>query len=317
MTARPRVRLVLGGGGGKGIVHIGVIKAVIDLGFAIESITGTSIGAIWGALYGRMLALTSGSLDERQHQAIDALEKTAYALTLRNFRDFNWRSLLTRGLLKGRRLESWLESMLWPHSAASAGPLTFSQLDFDLTITATDAITGSPLAFNRLATPGLAIARAVRASMSIPFFFMNVDLEIPDNTGGVRTVQCWDGGTTGNCRFDLSARQLPLLPVIASSLTYRGEPVMIARGPLTFYLRIKDTYDQTVNHLLRQSEQQLLDALAARKPGILLLRPPLSGISTFALDLDGDTKSRAIEAAYRYTRETIAATGGMWLCSHE
>ena len=315
MSTLRLVRLVLGGGGGKGIVHIGVIKAVVDLGFDISSITGTSIGAVWAAVFARMLILADGPPADRRQQAVHALEATSFDLTFRRFRDYNLRSLLTDGLFKGDLFEASLETMLWPHSAASTEPLTFSQLDFDLTVTATNALTGSPLIFNKTTAPGLSIARAVRASMSIPLLFKQVTVEIPDGTGGMRAVSCWDGGTTGNCRFDLAARELPSLPVIASSLTYRGEPVLTPRTSLGFLLRIRDTYDQAINCLLRQTEELLLEQFAERQPRILLLRPPLSSISTFALDLSSDLKARAIAAAYRYSCEYISSKLGALHCS--
>jgi NTE family protein len=45
------ISLALGGGGIKGIAHIGVIKRLIELGFLIKSISGNSIGALIGSLY--------------------------------------------------------------------------------------------------------------------------------------------------------------------------------------------------------------------------------------------------------------------------
>ena len=45
------VGLVLSGGGAKGIAHIGAIKALEDNNIPIDYITGTSMGAIVGALY--------------------------------------------------------------------------------------------------------------------------------------------------------------------------------------------------------------------------------------------------------------------------
>ena len=45
------VGLVLSGGGAKGITHIGIIQALEENDIPIDYITGTSIGAIIGALY--------------------------------------------------------------------------------------------------------------------------------------------------------------------------------------------------------------------------------------------------------------------------
>jgi predicted acylesterase/phospholipase RssA len=43
--------LVLGGGGARGFFHMGVIKAIQEMGIKIDKISGTSIGAVVGAIY--------------------------------------------------------------------------------------------------------------------------------------------------------------------------------------------------------------------------------------------------------------------------
>lgn len=48
---RPKVGLVLSGGGAKGLAHIGVLKVLDSLGVKIDYVAGTSMGAIVGALY--------------------------------------------------------------------------------------------------------------------------------------------------------------------------------------------------------------------------------------------------------------------------
>ena len=48
---RPRVALVLSGGGAKGMAHIGVLKVLERAGMPIDIITGTSMGSIVGGLY--------------------------------------------------------------------------------------------------------------------------------------------------------------------------------------------------------------------------------------------------------------------------
>src|SRR5450432_298746 len=49
--ARPRIGLVLGGGGAKGGAHIGVIKVLEEIHITIDCIAGTSMGSIVGADY--------------------------------------------------------------------------------------------------------------------------------------------------------------------------------------------------------------------------------------------------------------------------
>ena len=51
MFSKKSVGLVLGGGGARGFFHVGVIKAIQELGIKIDRISGTSIGAIIGAMF--------------------------------------------------------------------------------------------------------------------------------------------------------------------------------------------------------------------------------------------------------------------------
>jgi len=48
---RPKVGLVLSGGGAKGIAHVGVLKVLEEAGLKIDYIGGTSMGAIVAGLY--------------------------------------------------------------------------------------------------------------------------------------------------------------------------------------------------------------------------------------------------------------------------
>ena len=48
---RPKVGLVLSGGGAKGLAHIGVLKVIDSLGIKVDYVAGTSMGAIVGGLY--------------------------------------------------------------------------------------------------------------------------------------------------------------------------------------------------------------------------------------------------------------------------
>src|SRR5262249_34952224 len=50
-AARPKIGLVLGGGGARGGAHIGVLKVLEELHVPVDFVVGTSIGSIVGALY--------------------------------------------------------------------------------------------------------------------------------------------------------------------------------------------------------------------------------------------------------------------------
>src|ERR1700760_3803281 len=48
---RPKIGVVLSGGGAKGLAHIGILKAIDSAGLKVDYITGTSMGSIIGAMY--------------------------------------------------------------------------------------------------------------------------------------------------------------------------------------------------------------------------------------------------------------------------
>ncbi len=60
--------LALGAGGARGLVHIGVIKALTDQGISIDMITGSSVGSVIGAMYAAML--DPGWVEDRFHEFI-------------------------------------------------------------------------------------------------------------------------------------------------------------------------------------------------------------------------------------------------------
>src|SRR5450631_758316 len=67
-SGRPRVGLVLSGGGARGATHIGVLKMLEQLHVPIDVIAGTSMGAVVGGLY------ASGMSGEQIESAMAALD---------------------------------------------------------------------------------------------------------------------------------------------------------------------------------------------------------------------------------------------------
>jgi len=59
---RPKIGLVLSGGGAKGIAHIGILKTLEEVGLTPDYITGTSMGSIIGGLYS--VGYTADELEE-------------------------------------------------------------------------------------------------------------------------------------------------------------------------------------------------------------------------------------------------------------
>lgn len=108
--------LVLGGGGARGLAHIGVWQVLEDAGLTPSVVTGTSMGGLVGAF---IAAGYSGA----------ELERISGTVSWRRLLD--WRP--GTGLLRISAMEGWLAQHL---------PLTFEELTVPLAITATDMLTG-------------------------------------------------------------------------------------------------------------------------------------------------------------------------------
>jgi len=140
------IGLALGGGGARGLAHIGFLKVLDQLSIKPSMITGTSIGAMIGALY------CSGF-------SADEIEMTFSDLNL-----FKWSRLLDiswisrKGFIKGERIVKLFESKLKIKN--------FEDLPIPLKVIATDFWKRREVVFK-----SGDILEAVRASISIPGIF--------------------------------------------------------------------------------------------------------------------------------------------------
>lgn len=147
---RPKIGLALGGGGPKGLAHIGVIKVLVDHGIPIHCIAGTSAGALIGGMYafsGDIRTVESYILEKNR------LEMLSYIV------DPSFRG----GFLEGNRLEQFLKGFL--HEA------TFQQLRLPFAATAVDLKTGKKVDI----VSGV-VSTAIRASCTIPMLFKPVEI---------------------------------------------------------------------------------------------------------------------------------------------
>jgi NTE family protein len=139
--------IVLSGGGIRGIAHIGVLKALDEMGLTFECIAGTSAGAIVGALY---------AAGHKPDQIFEWVKNLSIFKTLRPA--FAWTGLLTMNGLK---------EVLLKHIPDN----DFSKLKIPLTVAATNIRSGQIHYFN---SGELIIA--VTASCSIPAIFNPVQI---------------------------------------------------------------------------------------------------------------------------------------------
>lgn len=187
---RPKIGLALGGGGARGMAHIGVIRALEELHIPIDYITGTSMGSVIGGLY------ACGYTPDEMEKLIksikwDTLFQDAPDREQQSFRqkeddfehlipfEFGLKKsglVLPPGLVAGSKLGFVLQSATLP----CAGISNFDKLRIPFHAVATDIQTGLPYVM----THG-SLARVIRASMAIPAIFTptEIDEHVPVDGG--------------------------------------------------------------------------------------------------------------------------------------
>ncbi len=135
----PRVGLALGGGVARGMAHVGVLATLTEAGIPIHAVSGTSAGALVGALY--CAGLTVAEIE--------------YVASKIRWRDVARPVLSRRGLVSFAGIEEMLVTLL--------GDLTFDKLERPFAAVTCDIQTGEEIVL----TQGR-VAPAVRASASIP-----------------------------------------------------------------------------------------------------------------------------------------------------
>jgi NTE family protein len=175
---RPRIGLVLSGGGAKGVAHIPVLKLLDELDFPIDCIAGTSVGGIMGGLYAagypgadieRIIASVDWEdlfSDRPPRGLVPYFEKR---LDGRYQLEFPLRKGIPstpRGLIAGQKFYNLFSSLFFP----LPGDIDFDDLPIPFRCLAVDIITGKQVVLERGS-----LARALRASMAIPTIFAPVE----------------------------------------------------------------------------------------------------------------------------------------------
>jgi NTE family protein len=257
---RPRIGLVLGGGGARGAAHIGVLKELERQRIPVDVIAGTSMGAIVGGLYASGMSAAEleelvGSLD---WAAALSDESSREDLSFRRKQDdsqfpvdlelgLRGRNLvLPQGVIQGQKLDLLLRKLTLPVSQVR----DFDQLPIPFRAIATDIEHG----VSHVMESG-DLADAIRASMSVPAILAPVEVD------GRMLV---DGGITGNLPVDVM-RQLDVDVIIAVDVEFP----LYQRDELGSALAISE---QMLTILMRKETLRQIDSLDDRD---VLIRPDL------------------------------------------
>ncbi len=165
-SKRKSLGLALSGGAARGIVHLGVIKALIENNIPISAISGVSSGSLIGGLFSAGLPID---------QLIDEMKSMKW-YKLAGF------AFSKRGMASSKRLEQFVESLV--------GPVTLGDLKIPFSALTTDILEGVGV---ELKDPSMKLALAIRASASFPGVYAPV--QINDH-------YYIDGGATCNIPVD-------------------------------------------------------------------------------------------------------------------
>ena len=214
---RPRVAVVLSGGGAKGMAHIGVLKVLERAGIPVDIVTGTSMGSIVGGLYAVGWSATQlDSLVRRQDWPFLLSDRAVYSsedLEGRRLQSTYFFSKTLRlrkshlsgatGVIEGKNLMRLFRHL----TAGYTDSMSFDSLPRRFACVATNIVDNTEYDFHS----GV-LAEAMRTSMSIPGVFTSVKK-------GDRVLV--DGGLRNNYPADI-ARTMGAEYVIG--VTVQGPP---------------------------------------------------------------------------------------------
>jgi NTE family protein len=263
-----RIALVLGGGGLKGFAHIGVLRALQELGIAPATYAGTSIGALIGA------AAVGG-------MSVDEMARRAMALQRRDLFRLNH-----FGMLKARIRASsfYMEEPLRALCSSVCPPGTFDRLGTRLLVNTVDVEHGVQIVWGRPGLTNVSIADAVYASCALPGYFP---------PGRVNGRICIDGGTVDNLPVNIAA--LGMDAVIA---------VDVGNADLT---PASDVLNEGFSAIFMRAASIMMHALQQppleRWPGppMILVRPRVGHVGWFSFS----QTEELIREGYRATREAL------------
>ncbi|MCF9078704.1 patatin-like phospholipase family protein [Vibrio parahaemolyticus] len=295
---RPKVAVVLAGGGAKGAAHIGVLKALEEMHIPVDIITGTSMGAYVGGLYATGMSAdeiesfiysvdwNSGyrdRVDRSQRRVRDKEYEDRYQITT----DLGLRFGEVRaptGVVQGQNMLRVLRE-----TTGNLGRFdSFDELAIPYRSVATDV-----LELDEVVIGNGYLVDAMMASMSVPGALP------PYKLNGHMLV---DGGVVNNMPVDV-ARAMGADVVIAVDISTDYKTEDDFTGLFT-------VADQLSNYLVRRSTQQQVETLQEQD---VYIRPNVGQMET----VEFDKMPWAFQSGYDITREMESKLAGLRLSNAE
>lgn len=270
-----RIALVLGGGGLKGFAHIGVLRALEELGIQPDVYAGTSIGALIGASY-----LGGTSVNDMATRATAMRRKDL-------FRVNHFGMLLDRMRASSIYLEDPLRELC--RTALADGD--FTALPKRLLVNTVDVDRGARVVWGSPGLEHVSVRDAVYASCALPGFF-------PPGHVGDRT--CIDGGVVDNLPVSISAQFADMIIAVdVGSSDASQETQADTQGFATLYMRAATM----MFHALQQYPLERWHG-----PPMVLIRPRVNDANWLSFT---DTEAN-IEEGYRAAKRALERFDSYW-----
>ena len=271
-----KIALVLGGGGLKGFAHIGVFRALKEMGITPTVVAGTSIGALIGAAYAR--GMDTSEMADR-----------ARALKRRDLFRLNRMGFI---LERQHAAAIYMEEPLREVVKSVATEMRFDQLKTSLLVNTVDITRGTQVVWGLPGLRHVSVTDAVYASCALPGFYP---------PGHVDDRLCVDGGVIDNLPVSVASRGMDaVIAVDTGSSDLEPENDIATAGFASIYMRAATT----MMHAL-----QLAPFGNWAKPPMILIRPKVNHIGWFSFDKTDELLdagyTAAIEACKHY-EECIA-----------
>lgn len=288
---RPRIGLVLSGGGARGYAHLGVLEYLEKLQIPIDYIAATSMGALIGGLYAS--GIPPEELERRLSQtnlsdiAFDRNERARLPQSQRED-DFQYpisvavgyddgKLKVAPGLVQGNHLLTLLQN--W--TSQLPADIVFDRLPIPFNAIATDLGTGAEVVLDKGSLP-----RAMRASMAVPGLFAPYVI-------GERTLV--DGGLVSNLPVQ-EARNMGADIIIAVNIaTPLQDPANLQSPPAVA--------QQMVGILIQQNVKT---QKALLRENDVLIEPELTGMSFTDFARGTDSINAGWEAAQKQSERLTA-----------
>lgn len=282
-TGRPKVGLVLGGGGARGAAHIGVLEVLEELKVPVDCVAGTSMGALIAGAY------ASGLTPAMMRKEMAEADWDNMFSDIPDFSEVNYRYKETlRRFIPGSELGVSSDGVRFPPGVvdgikiklffnqlvgANRSERLIEKLPLPISLVATDIGTGE-----RVVMRDGSLTTAMRASMSVP------GMLAPAIRDGRKLV---DGGLVDNVPIGEARERCDADIVIAVNV---GSPLL----PADSVGSLLTISAQMVNIL---TEQNVTRSLSTLKPTDIYIKPDLGSISATNFNRNGEAADRGRAAA--------------------